>query len=351
MEAKRQEMKLALIGMGFEESKVDNVLMLTDDFEDAVTYLTEGINANQIALSIKNNIISQLKEMGFSSDIANMAAERYKIIREAAEFATNASMWDLQGDRPQYNLRPIIPPPLPAPLPNTKQRIVDQLREFGFDNAKAQEISNKFNNYEEAIEYATSTIHLNQAPQPPQIEPEPNPQEYEDPENELDIRDISINLYRSGIPAEEAFARILQWLGNEYVEDHQIVEVPHPFPSRTIARRDFYGQNPQAQSIYISPESINIEGRKIRGTSREEIIDILGELYPPKGASEEAKSKISEILYRNSMSQKECVICQEDFKHNDRLFQLPCSHIYHKKCITKWLAMSEACPVDNLKIE
>ncbi|XP_010257293.1 PREDICTED: E3 ubiquitin ligase BIG BROTHER-like [Nelumbo nucifera] len=40
-----------------------------------------------------------------------------------------------------------------------------------------------------------------------------------------------------------------------------------------------------------------------------------------------------------------CVICQMEYKRGDRQMTLPCKHIYHGGCITRWLSINKACPV------
>nr|XP_011464192.1 PREDICTED: uncharacterized protein LOC105351491 [Fragaria vesca subsp. vesca] len=52
--------------------------------------------------------------------------------------------------------------------------------------------------------------------------------------------------------------------------------------------------------------------------------------------------------------QKQCVICRESLDHvedieegidRSRLVRLPCSHLYHGDCLSKWLPMSPLCPL------
>mmetsp|Transcript_83908 Transcript_83908/g.201260 ORF Transcript_83908/g.201260 Transcript_83908/m.201260 type:complete len:434 (+) Transcript_83908:55-1356(+) len=54
------------------------------------------------------------------------------------------------------------------------------------------------------------------------------------------------------------------------------------------------------------------------------------------------------ICFRKTMaeSDKECTICQEDFRENEVLRVLPCLHKYHAFCIDEWLSRSltRSCP-------
>ena len=39
-----------------------------------------------------------------------------------------------------------------------------------------------------------------------------------------------------------------------------------------------------------------------------------------------------------------CSICLDEIYENDRYELLKCPHVYHKKCILKWLEKSNTCP-------
>lgn len=36
-----------------------------------------------------------------------------------------------------------------------------------------------------------------------------------------------------------------------------------------------------------------------------------------------------------------CVICQMTYRRGDQQMKLPCSHVYHGECITKWLSINK----------
>lgn len=42
---------------------------------------------------------------------------------------------------------------------------------------------------------------------------------------------------------------------------------------------------------------------------------------------------------------KECQICLEKFKDEDKICKLPCKHLYHKECIYPWFEQHNTCPV------
>jgi len=59
--------------------------------------------------------------------------------------------------------------------------------------------------------------------------------------------------------------------------------------------------------------------------------------------------KLTKMKYKNDNSVikfDSCSICVEKYRHNhDKIFVLPCGHIYHQKCGNKWFNQSCICPV------
>ncbi|KAF4669695.1 hypothetical protein FOZ61_003289 [Perkinsus olseni] len=47
-----------------------------------------------------------------------------------------------------------------------------------------------------------------------------------------------------------------------------------------------------------------------------------------------------------------CPICLSDFAENDEVMTLPCNtrHIFHERCVTQWLAVSQLCPICRANI-
>lgn len=56
--------------------------------------------------------------------------------------------------------------------------------------------------------------------------------------------------------------------------------------------------------------------------------------------------KIEEDLCSNS-----CVICLNDFKKDDTVYDTPCKHTYHKDCLDKWFKENNTCPTCRTKVE
>ncbi|KAF9670667.1 hypothetical protein SADUNF_Sadunf13G0092600 [Salix dunnii] len=53
----------------------------------------------------------------------------------------------------------------------------------------------------------------------------------------------------------------------------------------------------------------------------------------------------------DSSSGGTCVVCLEEFSSSVKLTKLPCSHVFHKKCIFRWLRNSKSCPVCRAQVE
>lgn len=46
----------------------------------------------------------------------------------------------------------------------------------------------------------------------------------------------------------------------------------------------------------------------------------------------------------------ECNICMHNILHGQMARELPCGHIFHKKCIDRWFKDECYCPLDKLNI-
>lgn len=46
-----------------------------------------------------------------------------------------------------------------------------------------------------------------------------------------------------------------------------------------------------------------------------------------------------------------CSVCQDDYDLTEELLELPCSHVFHKDCITQWFDRSNSCPVCRAKFQ
>ena len=55
-------------------------------------------------------------------------------------------------------------------------------------------------------------------------------------------------------------------------------------------------------------------------------------------------SKYMIEIDKDSIEQKECIICYDDFKEIDTII-LRCGHFYHRDCINQWFNYKETCPI------
>ncbi|XP_058072158.1 E3 ubiquitin-protein ligase BIG BROTHER-like isoform X2 [Magnolia sinica] len=89
----------------------------------------------------------------------------------------------------------------------------------------------------------------------------------------------------------------------------------------------------------------------------EELLD-LGEAVGThsRGLSQERISSLPISKYKSGFFSRKksrcerCVICQMDYKRGDRQMTLPCKHIYHANCVTRWLSINKACPVCYIEV-
>ncbi|KAF3964743.1 hypothetical protein CMV_010997 [Castanea mollissima] len=72
------------------------------------------------------------------------------------------------------------------------------------------------------------------------------------------------------------------------------------------------------------------------------------ETYEPKSipATKSSIEALEKIMFQPSPNSiQECSICLEEFQTGFEVTRMPCSHVYHGKCIVKWLQTSHFCPL------
>jgi hypothetical protein len=47
----------------------------------------------------------------------------------------------------------------------------------------------------------------------------------------------------------------------------------------------------------------------------------------------------------------ECCICLAKYKDKEELRQLPCTHVFHLKCVDHWLRITSCCPLCKQELE
>lgn len=58
-----------------------------------------------------------------------------------------------------------------------------------------------------------------------------------------------------------------------------------------------------------------------------------------------APAKLVEGLIQVPCTEKDCSICLENFSVGQLAVRTPCSHMFHKKCIARWMIKSQSCPL------
>ncbi|KAK2646830.1 hypothetical protein Ddye_022025 [Dipteronia dyeriana] len=70
-----------------------------------------------------------------------------------------------------------------------------------------------------------------------------------------------------------------------------------------------------------------------------------------KVTSLKKSSLFTHVIEEGSLTREQCVICLEELSSSEReIVGLPCSHVYHRNCITKWLKTTRQCPICRLAI-
>ncbi|XP_055801687.1 E3 ubiquitin-protein ligase At4g11680-like [Solanum dulcamara] len=75
-----------------------------------------------------------------------------------------------------------------------------------------------------------------------------------------------------------------------------------------------------------------------------------------RGASDEQLSSLPSWKYKLEIRNKEdenseCCICLAKYGDKEEIRQLPCSHIFHLKCVDQWLKIISCCPLCKQELE
>lgn len=79
-----------------------------------------------------------------------------------------------------------------------------------------------------------------------------------------------------------------------------------------------------------------------------ELLSTLDEMTEKQGASDEQIRSLVPASFSDvpsTLSMNHCTICLEQFTKKDTVKCLPCSHVYHDRCIDEWLSRKPNCPV------
>ncbi|XP_031403810.1 E3 ubiquitin-protein ligase At4g11680 isoform X2 [Punica granatum] len=84
-----------------------------------------------------------------------------------------------------------------------------------------------------------------------------------------------------------------------------------------------------------------------------------------KGASDDQISKLPSWRYKeadhsclepgngtdHNADDPECCICLAKYREKDEVRQLPCSHLFHQKCVDQWLKIISCCPLCKQELD
>ncbi|CAI9268534.1 unnamed protein product [Lactuca saligna] len=123
-------------------------------------------------------------------------------------------------------------------------------------------------------------------------------------------------------------------------QDEQLSSSFHANPAECLERNHNHG-------VHVWEDNVDLDNM-----TYEDLIE-LGEIVgsQSRGLSHEAISllPISKFkcgfFWRKKSKVEKCVICQMEYKRGDKQITLPCKHVYHGACGSRWLSINKACPV------
>jgi hypothetical protein len=54
---------------------------------------------------------------------------------------------------------------------------------------------------------------------------------------------------------------------------------------------------------------------------------------------------------KDNVDAPHCSICLCEYETNERLYELPCTHVFHQECIDSWTSNHTKCPLCNMELE
>ncbi|UJR07836.1 hypothetical protein I4U23_012119 [Adineta vaga] len=78
-----------------------------------------------------------------------------------------------------------------------------------------------------------------------------------------------------------------------------------------------------------------------------------GTTYANPPASQNMIDALPDVIFgqtTDEFDQKECVICRMEYEPNEQVKKLPCGHLFHANCVTRWLVRTRVCPTCRQRI-
>uniref|UniRef100_A0A804RAC6 RING-type domain-containing protein n=1 Tax=Zea mays TaxID=4577 RepID=A0A804RAC6_MAIZE len=128
-----------------------------------------------------------------------------------------------------------------------------------------------------------------------------------------------------------------------------------PRTTANTTSEDCKFENTGIQQVHQSPGSPQVvwqDNIDPDNMTYEELLD-LGEAVgtQSRGLSQECISLLPITKYkcgffsRKKTRRERCVICQMEYRRGNLQITLPCKHVYHASCVTRWLSINKVCPV------
>ena len=113
--------------------------------------------------------------------------------------------------------------------------------------------------------------------------------------------------------------------------------------------------NNNNNNIILNNNNIySIDNEIISDNNLEDFIDDFFYNYNYRRNKKEIKSikkNLSKIKYKQNINLEErCPICIENFKNRQTIYNLPCSHIFHVRCLNKELKNRQKCPMCRIDL-
>eukprot|EP00434_Breviolum_minutum_P009409 symbB.v1.2.008287.t1/scaffold519.1/size192877/15 len=87
--------------------------------------------------------------------------------------------------------------------------------------------------------------------------------------------------------------------------------------------------------------------RDITPDDYEMLLQLDDALSRPTADKQSLEKSLQSVRAKEVLDQM-CSVCLHPFERNDAVSALPCSHIFHKDCISRWLLeRCTACPLCN----
>ncbi|CAH9093378.1 unnamed protein product [Cuscuta epithymum] len=107
------------------------------------------------------------------------------------------------------------------------------------------------------------------------------------------------------------------------------------------------------REYFSSPKAVAglLELRHILYTMDLEELDSMQRYSPQYNPHSVESSRTMDAIHTVNISEshlgseRRCSVCLEDFEVGGKASELPCNHIYHRRCITPWLINEYTCPI------